>query len=304
MIDFDKILFHPSQLGRLMTLGDNVITDIQLARIEELLLKKAQKSLTPNQDEELVKLRNKRDNPVISDTTLKMLVEIYAESQGRVEEISSKYMEKGTTVENEAITIYCLVKKQFYKKNMGLLRNQYLEGTPDLYTGEILETATEVIDIKSSWSLITFLMAKYNDKMKKEYKLQGNGYLALVGPQAETFRLAYCLVNTPAKLILDEKAKLKWRMNIIDPDGPDGLEYLAACKQIEINHIFDIARFRKDYPHYEFSINLEEEGWQWDIPKEQRVYELTTMRDNELIGKIYDRAIYCREWMKQSFIQI
>jgi hypothetical protein len=187
------------------------------------------------------------------------------------------------------------VKKRFFKKNDLRLNNRYVTGLPDLFDGpdDDIQNAEEIDDIKSSWSLDTFLAAKFANGVNKDYFWQGQSYLALV-PKAKRFRLVYVLINTPAELIMDEKKKLMYQNRYSETDE----EYIEACKLIERNHIFDMVLFRTHYPYFEFHNDV----WAWDIPKEKRYHEIVIERDPIAINALYERITMCRKWMKEKLL--
>jgi hypothetical protein len=75
--------------------------------------------------------RTKND---LSETTKTHLIDVYvANRYGRQEDIQSKFIEKGLAVEEDSITLYSRIKKDFYKKNEDHLKNSWIKGTPDLY---------------------------------------------------------------------------------------------------------------------------------------------------------------------------
>lgn len=116
------------------------------------------------------------------------------------EEITSKYMEKGIAVENDAIALYNDVNFTSLTKNKERRDDEYLTGECDL----IIPTV-KVIDIKSSWSLATFPVVP-EDCHDKEYEWQCRGYMRLWdAPAAE---VAYCMVSTPEELIRYEQPEL------------------------------------------------------------------------------------------------
>ena len=293
-MDFDKLLFRASANGDIMNKGDGELTEIQANELLELVAKRKEKPLTPTQEEKLAKYINKRDNPVLSKTCIKRLVKMYAKALGREEEIRSKYTDKGTTGENNGITLYSRIKKKAFFKNEAHLTNKYVEGTPDMGDGETIQDSEEIIDIKLSWSLITFLEAMF-DKTNPDYQWQGDTYLALV-PKAKRFRLAYCLVNSPAEIIVQEKKKKMFQMLVLDDQDP---EYKEECRQIERNHIFDIKEFVKEYPHFDFDNSIEE--WVWDIPMEDRMFEIVIERNNDRIAELYKKVERCRRWLDEKF---
>lgn len=302
----DEILFRASANGDIMTSGDGEITEIQLAKLNELRQRDkdsrtgAAKPLTDNMKEELEKLIYKRDNPELSVTCKKRLVKIYAKAfHDREEDITSKYLEKGIEVEEDSMTTYSRVKKKFFKKNETNLTNKFISGTPDFFDGEsddIME-AEEIIDLKSSWSLITFLNSKLDKKVNHDYEWQGHTYLGLI-PKAKRFRLAYVLSNSTAKNILDEKRKLQFMLGVIDPEvDPD---YIRLCQKIERNHIFDMGLFQKHNPGFDFHSDLD--FWKWDIPYEDRVHEVVIERNPEAIAKLYKKIPECRKWIKDNLV--
>lgn len=301
----DEILFRASVNGDIMTPGDE-ITKIQLAKLNELQLRDSNsrigkdKPLTANMLDELKTLIQKRDNPDLSVTCKKRLVKIYAKAfHDREEDITSKYLEKGIEVEQDSLTTYSRVKKKFFKKNETNLTNKFVSGTPDFFDGptDDIMDAEEIIDIKSSWSLITFLNAKMDKKVNQDYEWQGHTYLGLA-LKAKRFRLAYVLSNSPAKNILDEKRKLQFMLGVIDPDVDP--EYIRLCQKIERNHIFDMELFKKHNPGFDFHNDLSE--WKWDIPFADRVHEIVIERKPESIAKMYEKIPVCRKWIKDNLV--
>ena len=297
MIDFNNILFRASANGDIMTPGLGEITEKQLLTIKEYTEKRQSKGLTDIQSEELARLLNKRDNPILSTTCIKRLIKIFAQTMGREEEIKSKYMEKGSAVENDAITLYSRVKKVAFFKNTVRLNNKYVTGEPDCGSNENILESEEIIDFKSSWSLITFLNAKHSE-VNGNYQDQGDTYMGLV-PKSKRFRLVYCLVNSPGSIIQQEKKKLQWQMagEVIDFDNSP--EYKEKCKQIERNHIFDIKLFVDQNPGFDFDNDLD--TWEWDIPMDKRVFEFVIERDDNRISAIYKKVERCRKWMIENF---
>ncbi len=301
MAEFDDLLFRASGNGKIMTAGTGEITPIQLNKIGELLEKRQTKPLTETQEAELVKLVNKRDNPTLSQTCIERILKVYAQVRwAREEEIRSRYMEKGTNVEQDNITLYSRLKKTVFFKNELELKDQWTSGTPDAgnHKQTILK-ATEVLDFKSSWSLITFLKAKFGD-VEADYYWQGQTYLSLL-PKAHTFRLIYGLVNSPLEIILQEKKNMQYKLGVTDPEAITLYpEFQEHCRQIELNHIFDMPQFMSTYPHFESHWEPEYlEKWP-NIPMEQRMFETVIPRDEEAIGKLHLKIGRCREWMREN----
>jgi hypothetical protein len=118
---------------------------------------------------------------------------------GYDEIITSKYMEKGISVEDDSIALYNEVFFTNYVKNTERKTNEWLTGEADIVTPE------KIIDVKSSWSLSTFpVLAEQGQD--KGYEWQLRAYMMLWDVDAA--ELAYCLVDTPDDLIGYEDASL------------------------------------------------------------------------------------------------
>ena len=111
---------------------------------------------------------------------------------GYTADTSSKYTEKGIEVEEQSIELFNSVFFTSHKKNTERRETDYLTGEPDIFTG------SEIIDIKSSWSLETF-PASSRAGEKKEYEWQMRAYMHLFDVDRAT--VAYCMVDTPEHLI-------------------------------------------------------------------------------------------------------
>lgn len=171
-------------------------------------------------------------------------------------EITSKYLEKGIQCEADSITLVGIIDDTIYTKNEEFFVNEFLTGTPDIIT------PTEIIDVKTSWSIKTFpfLESEYD----KGYYWQLQGYMALTGKKSS--RLIFCLINTPDHLVNDEIRKFCWNNNIIDinPELED---------EIRSNFTYD------------------------QIPLQNRIKSFTIARNDEAIESIYERVKECREYI-------
>lgn len=234
----------------------------------------------------------KLKSETLSEGTKTHLIDVFISTEyGRREEIDSKFLRKGHECENDAITLFSRVTKRLFKKNEERLSNSFVTGEWDLSiedNGIVLET----IDTKTSWSLHTFLRSS-NKKLDPMYYWQGQVYMWLTGAQKHT--VAYCLVNGTAQAIMDEKRKLGYKQGMIDGAGNESDEFKEKCKQIEINHIFDLDLFKSHNPYFEFHNDINQ--WDYDIPKEKRVFQFLFERNEADILKLRDRIIECRKWM-------
>tara|TARA_R110000787_G_scaffold161842_1_gene275254 strand:- start:38 stop:646 length:609 start_codon:yes stop_codon:yes gene_type:complete len=134
---------------------------------------------------------------VLSKTTITYLQEwAKQEVYGVRKSISSKYLDKGNAVEDEAINYAAQeLGWLFASKNDEYFEDDFFCGTPDV----ILED--KIIDIKSSWDCFTFPL--YEDAIpNKDYYYQLQVYMHLTGKRSA--ELIYCLMNTPEELTYEE----------------------------------------------------------------------------------------------------
>jgi hypothetical protein len=108
--------------------------------------------------------------------------------------VSSKEMEKGILVEQDAIDMLNRVRGLSLTKNTERRSNGLITGECDLFNAPVRRGH----DIKCSWSAKTFPIAA-EDCVDKVYEFQMRGYMALW--DAGEWSVDYCLVNTPEKLI-------------------------------------------------------------------------------------------------------
>ena len=195
---------------------------------------------------------------VLSKTCKSYLQELAIEEMyGIKKEFSSRYTDKGIEVERESID---LVQDNcdfgFMYKNEEHYENDFLTGTPDVNTDNIL------LDVKSSYDATTFPWFE-EEIPNKDYYFQLQGYLALTKKRKAI--LAYCLVNTPFQIVEDEVRRAHWKEHLIDES-----EELRA--DVEARHNFD------------------------HIPPEKRIKTFEVRYDKEVIKAIYERIKECRKY--------
>lgn len=211
-----------------------------------------------------------RTKEALGETCKSHLMECYVSKKyDRYKDVTNKYIEKGLLAEEDSIDLYSVVKGAYFEKNKEVVENDYFIGTPDLFVGTSIRDAQIIIDLKTNWNIFTFfeVMSK---SMDKKYFWQLQAYMDLTG--AKLAKLVYCLVDTPLKLIDDEKSKLKWTMGVIDPEHDEN--YLKACERVEKNGTYSL-----------------------DIPAEDRYIEFTVPRDQERIDQAHERVKECREFL-------
>lgn len=122
--------------------------------------------------------------------------------KGIVHDIKSKFLDKGTFNEEEAITLISDVDGVMYFKNDERKYNEYTEGECDVVKD--IAGKRIVHDTKCSWNAETFMAAQ--PTINNVW--QGRGYMDLWN--ADEFHLRYCLVDCPDHLVAKEK-EYAWR---------------------------------------------------------------------------------------------
>lgn len=237
----------------------------------------------------------KNKSEKISETTKRHLIDVYASSvYGRREDVTNKFIDKGNTREEDSLTLLALQMRTMFKKNSTRLSNEFITGEPDAFIGRSIKEADQTFDTKTSWSLHTFLRAKFA-KPDTMYYYQGMGYMWLTGAKKHT--VVYCLVNSTAQAILDEKRRAAWHV------GEDsGSRYAAKCRQIEVNHIFDLAAFRKENPDFIFDNDVTR--WVYDIPAKGRIFAYSFERSDAEIVILKNKIDLCREYMEKELFEL
>lgn len=231
-IDWNKIKLHPSQLGKIWVEPQS----------------KAAKEMGE-----------------LSATTKTYLTELYAQHKyGRKQELDNKYVRKGIGQENESLLLLSEVLNQFFEKNEETFESDYLIGTPDCFD----EDGETVIDVKSSYSIFTFL-SNLDGKLEPSYELQLQAYMLLTGRNKA--KLAYCLVDNPTEEIEWQKQLLMRKLNCISEESPEFVK-----------------EWDKKSKLYTFS----------DIPEEQRVLIFNVEQDPDFEGKLISKTIKCREYLQ------
>jgi hypothetical protein len=199
----------------------------------------------------------------LSETAKTMLVEVYAKAvYGREKEVQSKPMKKGVLVEDDSIALLSRHDGVLYQKNEVRQENEFIGGTPDIITDEL------VIDIKSSYDIWTFL-ANVDSKIDKGYWWQLQGYMMLTNKRKAS--LAYCLSNMPDHLVETEKYYLLKRLDVISEESP---EYLIEAAKLERILKYD------------------------DIPVNEKVIKYDIDFDDSVVELVESRVKTAREYLK------
>ena len=187
----------------------------------------------------------------------------------REKDIMTPAMQKGIEAEEVAIKMLSAFTGTNLFKNDKRLNNEYITGLPDVFEGETIETCHHLYDIKTSWSIWTFL-SNVGDKLDPLYYYQLQAYMWLTG--ANKASIAYVLADAPENIIESEKKKLLFQMNVISEESPD---FIEAAAGLEINMI---------YP---------------DIPLENKILLFPVEKDEEVIEKMKIKVEKARDFLKE-----
>ena len=197
----------------------------------------------------------------LSQTTKTYLQELAVQEVYNIrKEFSSRYTDKGNEVEELSIAL-CndVLGLGFIYKNEEHFSNDWITGTPDVNTNEIL------LDVKSSWDATTFPF--FDTELKnKDYFYQLQGYMWLTN-KTEAL-LCYCLIDTPLQIVEDEIRREHWKASLIE-------ESLDLRAFVQAKHTFG------------------------HIPKEKRVKTFKIAKDDEVIEAIKTRIEECREYYNE-----
>jgi hypothetical protein len=308
-IDWDKYTFRASQAHKLLV-GTIGLTDKEKEERAGLLSRKMAnargendengkpvKPLTQNMEDRLALLNEKEKDKTLPKTMTNELRKIHRmETYNRNFNISTKYIRKGLSQEEEAITNYQMYlnktgKRVLLTKNTERLYNDFFEGEPDIWRkGDKIG-----YDTKCSWSLDTFPFP--SDELIIDYESQNQVYMNLTG--AEEWVTAYCLVNIHEHGLNNEKLKEYYVLDCPDEEHENYYEYRKRCMDIERMLIFDYERFTHAFPYHDLFYTKE----QWmdegnDIPLEERIIEKKSYRNDDFIKELKERRLIAIEYLK------
>ena len=208
----------------------------------------------------------KTKGETLSQTTKSYLQELAVEEVYNIrKEFSSRYTDKGNEVEELSIAL-CndVLNLGFIYKNEEHFSNDWITGTPDVNTNEIL------LDVKSSWDATTFPF--FDTELKnKDYLYQLQGYMWLTGKEESL--LCYCLIDTPLQIVEDEIRREHWKASLIE-------ESLDLRAFVQAKHTFG------------------------HIPKEKRLKTFKIAKDDIIIENIKTRIEECREYYNELIKQL
>ena len=161
----------------------------------------------------------------LSKTAQSYIQELVLEHKyGIKKEWSSRYTDKGNECEEDSITLANeVLNVGFIYKNEEHFENDYITGTPDVNTNEVL------LDVKTSFDGTTFPFFE-EEIPNKDYFYQLQGYMWLTGKEESL--LVYCLTNTPEQIVEDEIRRVHWKEHKLEES--DEIRHYVEAK-----HNFD-----------------------------------------------------------------
>ena len=151
--------------------------------------------------------RSKTD--VLSQTAKSYIEQLAKEDFfGYTSPLVNRYLDKGINQELESINLLNSVRFENYEKNTQRVENEFITGECDILTNE------GIIDIKTSWSLDTFLELP-EDIDAKDYEWQGRAYMMLFN--RFEFELVFCMVSTWDEFLTQYDDKALHKVDHIDP---------------------------------------------------------------------------------------
>jgi hypothetical protein len=156
-------------------------------------------------------------------------------------ELTNKYLMKGIHQEQDSIDLLNAVRFESYKKNEKREENEWLTGSCDIITDEL------IIDVKTSWSLETFPATNYELKDLSLYDWQGRAYMWLY--DMPTFELSYVMVSTADDLLSDYDSYAIHKVDHIDPAKRITSIRFERDKELEIQmaeRLIEATKFYKE----------------------------------------------------------
>jgi len=199
----------------------------------------------------------------LSEGCMTHLMDVWiAHEFGRAtKDIKNKYIQKGIMTEDTGMISYGIVKGWLPEKSIERKDDGYIMGEIDFKRG------ITIFDNKSSWDIWTFYR---NVKFLKNpnsnpYFPNMQGYMKLW--EMPKSKVVYTLVDTPAKLIENEKKAFAYSFTGSESDLEE------AFAEIEKNMTYS------------------------DIPLDRRIIEIPILRDEEYISRIPLVVNACREYL-------
>lgn len=279
-MDFSKYKFACTQVGSLMSNSKAKWSEQAGKDLDKFNRKIIRgEKLSPDDEEKYQKRLSQQracaDNKIIlAEGTKKLLRSIYlSEVYGTRYKLLSPLpsegipqMIHGIKTEGDCLSLLSMVDGKQYYKYKKPVSNDWLTGILDVLDAPNLESATRIIDIKSSVSAETFF-GKKESPFTPGNKFQAQCYLDITGK--EVAEITHCLVGYSDETIQEQYQLLKDK---ICPSGETD-EFFRKWEKAERD-------LRYSY-----------------LPADVRVVGIKIYRDEDTIAEIHETITACREWM-------
>jgi hypothetical protein len=181
--------------------------------------------------------------------------------------------------------------KRKLTKNEERKTDNIITGECDTFFSDLTKKYT--LDTKCSYTRISFNRKRFLSQIDANYEEQGRGYMRLWN--ADCHIVSHCSMNGLPHHIESEINRLRFYHEV----GSD--TWTERAKQIEINHIVDLAEFMAEFPDYQLINSISD--WHYDIHWKDRVYMWQFERDMNWENKLEVRAKVCIDWMKINLLK-
>lgn len=207
------------------------------------------------------------NDPPLSKTIISSLIKqygriIYNKKTAAIGEAFSFFV-KGTELEQEAVSLLSKIDKRNYTLITENTENEYLIGRCDILD----EKRGKIIDLKVSWNVNSFLIAK-TTPLDKKYWYQMQGYMEIYN--VDEAEVVFLLLNTPPELIEREKIKLQNRFMVGE---------------------IDREKYELDMDNIESAFTYN------NVPLKKRYIRCKVQREPKIFETVYRKVQKAREWM-------
>lgn len=167
---------------------------------------------------------------ILSEFVMIYAYEMYGKGKVAKGNASPLQLEKGNLAENDAISILSLIDGVKYEKNEKVFENKWFKGIPDIIVRKTDGLVEKVIDIKVSYDLPSFIMAKLRaESTANVYELFG--YMDLL--KCKQGEIVHILVDMPDSIVSMEEQRLRERYSHLELDE----ETVSSRLQLVFNNM-------------------------------------------------------------------
>lgn len=205
----------------------------------------------------------------------------------RKEEFATKYTDKGNQTEQDGLQ---LIQDVLYPDGSVFISKSKHYYEDDFKTGHLDAFTDEPLDNKSSFTVFTFPFSA-EEIPEPKYIPQMNVYMDFT--KTKTSKVCFTLNNTPFEIVDKELKNWCYKNGITETmDMPESVAF-----EIVNNHVYN----REGLKQYSHVIGQHDTSSFIEIPKEKRLKYFVVNRDSDLIEKIHQRVIECRQWIADNW---